>query len=64
VLLRHERFTMPSFHVVTAESLAMAQEMADELLDNSPDYFSVEVWEGAQQLHLKKSAAALNRAGN
>ena len=34
------------------------------LLDNSPDYFSVEVWEGAQQLHLKKSPAALKRAGN
>jgi hypothetical protein len=54
---------MPSFHLVTAQSLAMAQEMADELLDNSPDYFSVEVWEGVRRLYLRHSAAAPKGSG-
>jgi hypothetical protein len=57
VLLRHERFATPSLHLVTAVNEAMAQEIADELLDDSPDCIGVEVWEGDRRLYVRGSVA-------
>jgi hypothetical protein len=59
VLLRHGRFTVPSFHLVAAVDEAIAQEIADELLD---DYIAVEVWEGDRRLYVRESVGGEPKA--
>ena len=56
VLLHHKRFAAPSLHLVNAVNEAMAQEIADELMDDTPDCVGVEVWEGEQRLYLRGEA--------
>ena len=53
IYLHHERLHAPSLHLVRAKDRAAAQAIADQLLDESPDYVAVDLWDARRRIYSK-----------
>jgi len=53
IYLHHERLHAPSMHLVKAKDRAMAQAIADALLDESPDYVAVDLWDSRRRIYSR-----------